>query len=713
MNWAPNLVVHQVFPCSARGPYPWEWETRPSVECRESKVARHEWITQTGTRHHVWSAVEGVNPNCRVAKARGDSEGNPPRKIHAFVADFDARFTSAELEGAVKRIDCKPNWVETTSSDNVRAVWLFAVPVAVADFDMAAAFLRAAKTRLAISSAFAALDEGATVDPARRWINGGKWTKIHDAPIPEEQLRLWTMDVLRERNSEKKKFCITIPLDHVADALRGKYPSFAEWPGEFEEGSMGPTFWIDGSASPKSASVHCDGIYTFSAHAGKPFYSWEDLLGREFVREYGGQKMLEAIDDIYFDGVYWWRKVLRPDAEEIWQGTNKDVIVASLKTDRGLTTKKMPGSGGTEIDCAVNYIASNRVIEGAGPFPCRREQFVTINGRMFLNTYDMRKMVQPAPYPCKWEDIPFINDLLHNFLIDENAFRRYMHWWAFFVKSCYAGNPLPGTALVIVGPPDIGKTFVQRYVCAPTVGGFADVGRCLSEGGRFDKHHFENLLWVVDDTMINRDAESHRMFSEKVKAFVANREHSSEQKFEKAVMLEFNGRIVQTLNSDPKSLAALPQTDNSSEDKFLMLRSATEKNERFRAAPNKLDIIKEELPRLVRLLLDYPSTPEDLRCPRFGTKGWQDPELLAMSRHSDDNSGFVEMINDFRESLFRDKPDGSVWSGSAAVISRALAAYGFSEARVSYVRRGLAKMAAEGRIEFKDSGATRIFTLKK
>ena len=84
------------------------------------------------------------------------------------------------------------------------------------------------------------------------------------------------------------------------DAERVRSPQAESTP--VPEGFLLPTFWVPESISPLSAIVRENGVQTFSAHAHKPFFSWPELLGAEWVKQFEDGKTGAAIEGIKFDG---------------------------------------------------------------------------------------------------------------------------------------------------------------------------------------------------------------------------------------------------------------------------------------------------------------------------------------------------------------------------------------------------------------------------
>ena len=101
----------------------------------------------------------------------------------------------------------------------------------------------------------AGLDEGALFAPDRYFTNGGIWNKISDAPVPHPQLMGFLVKMAKKYDWRGPENGPIVPPEAAAIELHKKYPRFSEWPGKFDVGGHGPSFWIEGSESPKSAIV--------------------------------------------------------------------------------------------------------------------------------------------------------------------------------------------------------------------------------------------------------------------------------------------------------------------------------------------------------------------------------------------------------------------------------------------------------------------------
>ena len=149
-------------------------------------------------------------------------------------------------------------------------MWLLEEKILFASYEFAKHFLKTfADFAFDPSAGCPGFDRKAWEAPERLWTNGCDWRKLHDNKIRADVTRGWLVKASGSYKFTEREFGTAIPLEEVKKALTDKYSGFAAWPGEFSLNAMGPTFWVDESKSPKSATVRETGIQTFSAHAGR------------------------------------------------------------------------------------------------------------------------------------------------------------------------------------------------------------------------------------------------------------------------------------------------------------------------------------------------------------------------------------------------------------------------------------------------------------
>lgn len=712
MNWSPNLTSLSVKPGA-----PWDFTDTSGIpdNVRADKKQRTAWINNPATQHHVYSLWEGRNPNQRVRKARGEDEGNPATKLYGFVVDYDAPTTDTELEAHINRVPYKPAYRERTLSGNLRLIFPFSDgPIAVPNEKAGRAFCELARTKVPFHLLAVGMDEGAFDDPARRFTNSGDWKKISDDTIPTAVVQGWLMECLQNLDSSEYSTGPDIPLDKVAPRLAELYPRFAEWPGEFVEGSQGPSFWVEGSVSPMSAVLKPGGMLTFAEHAAKGFYSFAELCGASWVDSIVSSLRGKAVENIYFDGKFYWHS----QSNGRIVSDNGTSIALVLRLQRGLSQKRRKGQEFSPLEEALLFIHEQQRIVGAGPFLFRKDRLISTSKGSYLNTA-MASVMTPTPHPVTWNAETF--PLLYPWLTDlftEPQLTTLLSHLSHFYRGAFNGKPGPGQTLFVAGPPGVGKTFLSRQVIGRLMGGFVDASRFLFGNETFNSEMYEVPVWSVDDsTFIGSDA-TQRRFSEMVKACTANREHKFHEKFKVPAMIEWSGRIVCTLNVDVESMRALPELGLSNRDKVTLLRTTDSPAFHFPGYEETQARLAEELPRLARMLLDY-EIPEHLRENRFGVQAYWEPSLFEQANQSTQSAAFNEILHDFLETFFREHPDTECWKGTSTQLHKAILTDSSAESAmrpftVNHVTRALSALSGQGHeIETEVANSLRLWRICK
>ncbi len=646
-----NLRSQVVEPCR-----PWEFTGRHLVPewAILDKEKRTEWASNPNTDYQIYSPFEGLNSSCRV------SEKNPPVRLHAIAADWDLCIGDQEMGLSVSRIKNPPNWLERTLSGHWRGLWLLERPIPIASI----AFAQAICERLAEIFPLLeipGLDKNALLTFSRYYTNGGKWMPIHNNLFPWDKTLAFLMQVAAKFGWENGTEGAIIELNaKVLERLKERHPRIVDWPGEFKFRTQGPSFFIEGSTSPKSALVAERGIYTWAAHADKPYYTWNELLGQNWVDGYEAERMGRSVMDIYFDDktFFMFSKVT-----QTWMPESKEHIINELAVNRGLSMKKS-GSKPSEVDGAINFIRHNARIAGAASFAFYPKGLMEWNGRRYLNTHT-REVIAPAD-AAQWGPdggFPWISSFLGQFFASPEQLPFFLSWLSRYYASCYKRQPRSGQTLFIAGPANAGKTFLNRGIIGRLMGGHSEAKKFLLGDTNFNSQLFEHGHWVIDDGSVGSSAVLHRYFSEMIKVITANRDMESVAKFGKPSQVAWQGRCGITCNNDAESLRILPRLDINILDKIML----------FRAAPRTLPfpsedamekILASELPFFARFLLDFVIPVECLDDdPRFGVKSFHDSSLVASANHTD--SAFNEVLDYWMTEHFTTRePQADCWEGT-------------------------------------------------
>lgn len=635
---------------------PWDFELVSEIPeaARTNKEARQSWYRNAATHHHFYTAVEPANPNIRPSKE------NPARMLHGIVADFDVVIPDARIDEAVSAMKIKPAWIERSLGGNSRLVWLFPRPLMVEDNKFAGALLSASEKWLSLQT-LPGLDAPALRDPIRLYCNGCSWRATDAGPVQETALQAFFVAVGQEYRFQGAEGT-SIPLDVVEKELLAKYPGFS-WPGEFALESKGPSWWIADSVSPMSAIVKPEGMFTFSAHANKPFYSWADILGPEFVRQFSEAVIAKATHDVYYDGKIFWRR-----KNGYFASVNMAEIQNFFKVDCRLSAKP-DKTGHSPVDAALSHIYTQGHIVGAAPFLHRPSGIINFLGKRTLNTFET-KITQPADTDG---ETPFL-DLHFDNLFDPPEQKFYLFAW---IKHQYehalAMEPMPGQNIFFMGGANTGKTMTAREIIGKGIfGGFADAAGYLVNGSAFNSELFEAPIWCLDDETTGESLSKQLRFAALLKKLTANGQFMHNKKFEVAVMIEWLGRIIATTNTDHISSRLLGPLDNTSMDKTNLFRCSAHPKITFPERYEITRLVTAEMPAWLRRLMKW--TPPDFVVPdvRFGYRAYHEPALLEQSHQTNRVAPFKELMIESLAGYFKDNPDTPFWRGTVTQFLRLL-----------------------------------------
>lgn len=711
---APNLVSKSVSPC-----VPWEFKgiVPEEVKGKEAKKKRTSWMCKPGTVHQAYTAIEGLNPNERVTEAKGTEEGNPPLKLHAAVVDIDQPLTEEELTLGIGRLGkFVPNYIERTLSGNARLIFLFEKPVAVPSSRFAKEFLTLLLERTKLDAAGAGFDKPAFTDVTRLYTNSGTWATVEpEARMSAEFLQGLVVETAGRHLWKRDRGAIEIPLPEVLKELEKKWP-LHNWPGDFVEGSQGPSFFIDGSASDKSAVVKSTGMFTFSAHAPKPFYSWADLVGIQFVKEYASKMMGKAVEGIYHDGVNYFRKI----GFDQYRAFGKEDVCLHLRVARGLSSGKN-GNEPSEVETALHFLQEWQAIDGAASFVFQPPGLIRRSNGLFLNTHT-KKVLAPSAEGGVWGELggfPWLSTYFDGLFSSKEQLPFFISWLSRFYRGAYELNLENGQNIFILGFPGVGKTFFSQGILPRLMGGAMDAEAYLLGETGFNDELFSVGAWTVDDNSATVTAESHRKFSQMIKKMAAGVNFQSHGKYLRPVQVAWSGRVVITANDDEESARIVPDLSISILDKLMLFRTCKTPHVEFPVRSELVAILDRELPAFARFLLNFEAPAQCRGSSRFGVRAYHEPSLLQTAEQSSRTAGFHEVIDDFLQSFFLESK-ADYWEGSSWQLVKALhqsdltVASALRNISADLVSRNLMSLKAKGfEIEAKSERGTRIWRINR
>jgi hypothetical protein len=656
MRALSNLMSSATLPC-----VPWEWTQKgpSSVLGKANKKARDSWINDPRAQWQVYSMWEGLNETLRISKGAKVDEGNPPFRCYGLAGDYDAPVADEEIQHGLSRMGSfRPAYFERTMSGNARFLWLFEEPVTVPSREFAVAFLKQVTKSIKFDLLCSGFDRPAFEEPNRYYTNSGDWFQLGTDKVPKALVQGWVVETARTFQWQKQD--VVVPLPVVWAELQKKFPQHG-WEGDFVEEAQGPSFFVPGSTSPKSSIVKATGMFTFAAHSPKPFWSWSDLLGSTFVKEYETSAIGRAVEGIFHDGQKYYTK----DGQGNWRPYSKEDIREHLIISRKLEGERVRGEP-SAADLALEHIRHWQAIDGAAPFAFKKYGLFSTGARRFLNTHTSR-VLSPAEGTALWGpggQFPWLSKFLETLLDSKVQLDVFVAWLHRFYKSAYELDLDRGQNLFLIGPPGTGKTLLNQNILGKLMGGGAEAQDYLLGETDFNSQLFEVALWTVDDSKSATTASAHAIFSSMIKKLAANQSFQYHAKFRVPCTVEWQGRVVVTANDDEESLRIIPDLGISNLEKTILLRTTKTPIE-FPSARQIELILKAELPFFARYLLDHQIPDELVGTSRYGVKSYHEDSLLREAEYSSRTNSFYEVLSDWHKQWFEEHPKEQHWEGTA------------------------------------------------
>jgi hypothetical protein len=634
----PNLSSSRTKNCT-----PWNTTT--------SAPPKTDWNNPT-VDHCFYSGLEGL-----IQSARIDSKNNPAVFLHWFIADYDGQIDQHMRDTVLDRCcDFKPQYLCRTFSGGARLLWKLETPFPLHRNDLTAKFMRHVKKKLKLSKILVGIDAEAFEDPCKYYEAGTNWVHLSGDVIPSSFIMQWAIE--STHNYAWNKLGDPIPIDRVAAEVEKQYPG--RWQGEFSIGVRGVRFWDSSADNQTAAVIRESGMQCFTG--SQAFIPWSAILGRQFVAQFEADRVGGAVAEVYFDGREYWTSL--PNKQ--WQAYNKSDIALHLKVERGLSAAVPRGSSYSEVDQALHRIQKQQYIACAAPLVHRPKGIVYLNGFRVLNTSSV-EMFQPSEDmqvdPSR--DFPWLSSYFQTLFDPVEQLDYFYAWLRRWYSSALDGRMLPGQASFFAGVPNTGKTLLSTMILSRIFGGHIDASSFLSGEDNFNSHLFNSAVWAVDDVVPLTDTKTHLRFSALIKKMAANRTFSVREKYRVDKLIEWNGRVVVTCNTDPESIRILPDVDLSNRDKINLFRVAD--RDAFTFPRNVADIIQTELPFFLRWLIEWSPPDHVLGDSRYGVQTYCEASLFEAARHSSSAYSFLEVLLKFFEGQVSD-----VWEGSATELLSAM-----------------------------------------
>jgi len=352
-------------------------------------------------------------------------------------------------------------------------------------------------------------------------------------------------------------------------------------------------------------------------------------------------------------GVYYY-----PDASGNWTSVNESGIKRYLMIERRISAKKY-GKEYSSLDLALHDLQTHYHVGYAGKLAGYPAGIRWQNGERILVT-NGPTLIEPVP-----GEFSIIAGFLDGLLAQEQAEQRtyFDCWLKIGVEALRNCDNRPGQALVLAGPKDCGKSFIQNHIITPLLGGrMAKPYLHFCGATPFNGELLEAVHLMIEDDIVKDDFGSRRNFGNKIKQVAANEGQVCHAKHKQALTLFPLWRISISCNDEPEQLMILPPMDPSLEDKLILLKATkapmpmpSTTGEERRAF---CEAIERELPHYLHHLLSM-KIPLELEGGRFGVKAYQNAELMARLNELSAESQLLEIIDTYLQ--FEDK----TWKGTA------------------------------------------------
>ena len=302
---------------------------------------------------------------------------------------------------------------------------------------------------------------------------------------------------------------------------------------------------------------------------------------------------------------------------------DKDLVRKELAT-LGLETPRNhePVS---EIDQFL-VSANKNAVHYSGPLAGHRAGLVEDPRGRILITESCRPL-QAVDQPCETL-LAWIRGLVGN---DEHQFHTLLFWMHLRRKALLTSLWRPGHMLVLAGPPQCGKSFLQNLIVTPLLGGrIAKPYRYMAGQTQFNADLFAAEHLLIEDESPNRDLASRRNLGAQVKSMLFAKVQSCHPKGRTPIHLCPIWSLTLSVNEEPENLMVLPPIDDSLADKIIILKCQKPQppdygeNDEMKAL---LQMVSHELPGLAHFL-DGLTIPPEYAEPRTGLRHYHNPELI-------------------------------------------------------------------------------------
>jgi hypothetical protein len=641
---------------------PWEFQPNPEELTRvraKRKQQRREDMAKPETNWNIYSPVRGLNPHLRV------NDENRAAGVCGIAVDYDSRSDETQVRRAIAELDVafQPTFLEISLSAKCRLVWVFEREVPIFSTDYCEEFFRVFFKFVKAETLLAGFDSRSG-SPTQIWTNGGEWIRLNEKPISGEICFGITCDAARK---PELYGAAEIPIETIASEVEKRYPG--RWKGDFKLDAAGVRFWAPKADNERGCMVKPNGMVCFTG--GKPFVTWADIFGIQWVQEQRVLALGKAAEGLFFDGKNYWEK----GVAGVWISINRADAILRLK-NRGISDKPRKGETVTDVERVLCHLQRANRVYAAAPLINYKPGVVELEGVRLLNTVNLNPVLPvkgttgtPTDFPWLWK---FLNGLFAH--PELRPLEYFLAWTQRQYHAILNYERLMGQAIFLCGPVSNGKTLLGERVLRPLFGHrAANPFDYFTGKTSFNDDLFESTLLMSNDEDAPKDYAEQNRFKQRIKAWVVNPSQTHHAKFCSRVRVEWTGRIFVTCNDDAASVGILPEVTSDSEDKMMFFASQPYIGD----WGNTEATLRVELPCFGWWLVNSYTPPQDILCnSRCGIKPFYDPLIRARAIEQSAAYNLVELLLDWVDtSETWGEPDNRTqWEGTPTKLYSQLSA---------------------------------------
>ncbi len=329
------------------------------------------------------------------------------------------------------------------------------------------------------------------------------------------------------------------------------------------------------------------------------------------------------------------------DGRGEWMAANEKTVIRQLKR-LGRSGKTEDGEPMSETEAALLEIQSEGRIHAAGNVAGRPSGVV--------ETPAGRRLILAGPRIITPKDVPW--DHLRQFLeglLDGEADQliRFHGWMKVAHETLCSGQIKAGQVLILAGPPDCGKSLLQKIITELLGGRAAEPYQFMSGETQFNADLVAAEHHVVEDEFGSTDYRKRKQFAAQIKMVATGAGQRIHAKGHDAYTMDSFRRMSISVNEEPENLMVLPPLDDSIEDKLLAFLVRTFKFSLPTGTDDERsafwDTIRKELPGYLHFLRSW-EIPEKLRSRRHGIKSFVHPQIREALSALTPEESLLELI---------------------------------------------------------------------